>query len=429
MNPLRPGGLLGAVSATFLANWAALAMRFALSVLVFRLLGASVRGEYSVVVALGMILGSALQLGLPGNAPFLLRVKKYSRWELHVAAWIVPLLVSGAFFAVRTVMPGWTSMVFRSVLGMSEQPMVWATMMMMLAPPIAVATAVAAADSEVGSLVMLNTGSAALTLVLAATLGALGCLSLTTLLAVSVSSQAGALALVYSTDYRLHRRRLPHWNRKRRWFALLRLGTSGSINNWINLVFKRMDILIVNRLLGSDAAGVYAISQHFQEGILSVPRSSLGLVIGRLTRLDPFQALAFYTDIAWKAGAGFAALALVGAPVAALATVWLLPQLGPSAAGLSAAMLAGGCLQAYAILLQSIFYASGHLRWITGSTMISVGVFLVVSLLCIQPLGVIALPLGLGLSAAASATILWSGRGRCLSRNTGIAIDRRPVSV
>ena len=429
MTPLRPAGFLRAVSATFVANWAALGMRFALGVLVFRLLGASVRGEYSVVVALGMIVGSALQLGLPGNAPFLLRKKKYSRWELHVSAWIVPLLVFAAFLAVRTVLPGWTSLFSRSVFGMGEQPVAWAMVMMVLTPPTAVATAVAAAGSEVGPLVMLNAGSAALTLVLAAILGVFGQLSLTTLLAVSVSSQAGVLALVYLSDYRLHRRRLPHWDRKRRWLALLRHGTRGSTNNWINMVFKRMDIMIVNRLLGSDAAGVYAISQHFQEGILSVPRSSLGLIIGRLTRLDPVKALASYTEVAWKTGAGFAALALVGAPAAALATGWMLGHPGAGAAGLSAAMLVGGCLQAYAILLQSIFYASGDFRWITGSTMLSAVVFLAVSLLCILPFGAIAMPLGLGLSAVASGAMLWSGRGRCLSKNQGTTAGRPLDSV
>jgi O-antigen/teichoic acid export membrane protein len=428
MKPLRPGGFLGAVSATFVANLAGLGMRFVLSVLVFRLLGASVRGEYSVVVALGMVAGSALQLGLPGNAPFLLRKKKYSRWELHVTAWFVPLLVFGAFLAARTVRPCWISMFSRSVFGMGEQPVAWAMVMMVLGPPTAVATAVAAAGSEVGSLVMLNSGSAALTLVSAAVLGALGQLSLTTLLAVSVSSQAGVLALVYLSDYRLHRRRLPHWDRKRRWLALLRHGTAGSTNNFINMAFKRMDIMIVNRLLGSDAAGVYAISQHFQEGILSLPRSSLGLVIGRLTRLDPSKALASYTEVAWKAGAGFAALALVGAPVAVLAMGWMLGHPG-AAAGLSAAMLAGGCLQAYAILLQSIFYASGDLRWITASTMLSAVVFLAVSLLCIRPFGVIALPFGLGLSAVASGAMLWSGRGRCLSRNPGTTGGRLLASA
>ncbi len=417
MKHLPQGGFLRAVSATLSATWAALGMRLALSVLVFRLLGASVRGEYSVVVALGMIVGSALQLGLPGNVPFLLRKKKYSRWELHISAWIVPLLVFAVFIAVRMVLPGWTLLFSRSVLAMGEQPMAWAMVMMMLVPPTAVATAVAAAGSEVGPLVMLNAGSAALTLVSAAILGAIGQLSLTTLLAVSVSSQAGVLALVYLTDYRLHRRRLPHWDRKRRWFALLQHGTTGSTNNWINMVFKRMDIMIVNRLLGSDATGVYAISQHFQEAILSVPRSSLGLVIGRLTRLEPVKALAAYMDVAWKAGAGFAALALVGAPAAALATGWMLGHQGAGVAGLSAAMLVGGCLQAYAILLQSIFYASGDLRYITRATILSAVVFLAVSLLCIRPFGVIALPLGLGLSAVASGAMLWSGRGRCFSRN------------
>ena len=407
-------GLLGAISFTFAANWVALGFRFALSVLVFRFLGASARGDYSVVVAFSTIAGSAMQLGLPGNVPYLFQKRRYSKSELHVAAWILPVLLVGLSLAFGMMFQHTTEKVLHYVLGTEVKTMAWAMALTLLVPPIAVATAAAAATSKVSSLVVLNAGSAGLTLVLSALLGVFGVLTIKTLLAATVSSQALGLIITYVSDHREPRRRHPHWSRRKRYLALFRNGTSGSLNMIIQLVFKRMDILIVNRLIGSEAAGVYAISQHFQEVILSVPRSSLGLVIGHLSHLKPAQALARYNEIAWKYGLGFAALAIVGAPMAALATYWMVDVSEFNATGLSAAMLVSGCLQAYAIILQSIYFAFGDLRWITSSTTLSAIVFIGVSFIFVQHLGLIALPTGFGMSAVAAALMLWSGRRRCV---------------